>query len=182
MVRIAPKALSVFPKLGCRQITVEVIEPEEEPNKELFTGLRSLPPPAYRIPRRPNPSSTKSSASLHRASGRRVTSPDKPRSHRLSKKRAAIFADKEFKRQAKKTKKSNVPSHQRYSKICEVSCNGPKTFADHVKSKSHRIQVKNVRKTPVCTPCGRLFESHGHLERHINGADHLKVVTKSNLF
>lgn len=132
-------------------VSIEVIEPED--------ALVSVSPGSYRIPRRaPSP-------------------PPAPRVHRLSAKKAAVLADRVAKQELKKRRKI-PPRNKRFCKLCHVSCNGSKTFYDHLNSKSHRLQVANKECPPRCVPCSRTFESHIHLERHKNSAGHLKVVTK----
>lgn len=136
-------------------ITIEVIEPAETntPNTNFFIEDQ------YRIPRRPPPT-------------------EKPKVHRLSKKKAKVLAEKQAKRDLK-IKKKTPPRNKRFCKLCNVSCNGSKTFYDHINSRSHRVRQENKRQKPYCKICERLFESHGHLERHLNGSAHLKVVLKN---
>ena len=184
-MRSAPRTLvqhnTLNPDNRNLHVTVEVIEPPNSP----LPPLRSLPAPSsnylplsqlpslpssattdttrtYRIPRTPQVSST--------------TEAPKQRTHRLSKKKSAVLADKVFKREAAK-KKKNCPRSKRFCKVCQVSCNGPKTFYDHINSRSHRLQVELKKKgTPRCQECCRDFETYSHLERHRNGAAHLKIV------
>ena len=152
-VRFAPGS-EVGSPTSTENVTVEVIEPEEA---RVLPPL-PLPPPTkpYRIPRRPPP-----------------PVPLKKSVKKLNKRKEAVLADKLAKQEAKK-KKKNCPRAKRFCKICEISCNGTKTFYDHLQSRAHRIKVQNARSPPKCTVCDRLFESHGHLERHKNGAAHLK--------
>lgn len=116
----------------------------------------------YRIPRRP-PSPPR----------------QPPKIQRLSKKKAGILADKVAKQELKKKKKV-PPRHKRFCKLCQVSCNGTKTFYDHTNSRAHRTRLENKKNPPRCIPCSKTFESHSHLLRHINGAAHQKVVIKQN--
>lgn len=104
--------------------------------------------------------------------------PLKPRTHRLSKKKSAVLADRVAKREVKKNRKV-PPRNKRFCKVCVVSCNSAKTFYDHLNSRRHRIRVENKRSTPRCLECNRDFETHEHLKRHKNGAAHLKIVTKN---
>ena len=155
-MRSAPRTLvhtaAAEPNYKPPQVTVEVIEPQ------------SPPPPPYRIPRR-DPIPPRQSQIV------------KPRTHRLSKKKAFVLADKVFKQEAKKNKK-HCPRSKRFCKICKVSCNGPKTFYDHLKSRSHQNQVRIKREgEPYCSDCNRTFESFSHLKHHRDGAAHLKVVS-----
>ena len=136
------------------EITVDVIEPEVEQPTPLL-----LPQGTYRIPRRPVPAEPA------------------PRVHRLSKKKAAVLADKVAKQDLKRRRKV-PPRNKRYCGLCHVSCNGSKTFYDHIQSKAHRIRLANKESPPRCIACNRTFESHLHLSRHTNSAGHLKVVTK----
>lgn len=48
----------------------------------------------------------------------------------------------------------------------------PKTFYDHINSRSHHICLKHKKRVFCCKPCGRTFESHVQLTRHRNGAAH----------
>ena len=76
------------------EVTVEVIEPEDHPKTPL-----ALPSPDSdqigRIPRKPSPTSVE------------------PRVHRLSKKKAAVLADKQAKRD-RKIKKKVAPRNKRF--------------------------------------------------------------------
>jgi len=138
-------------------ITVEVIEPtENQPSTPRNISILEDP---YRIPRRSVPI-------------------QKPKTHRLSKKKAFVLADKQAKKELK-AKKKVPPRNKRFCKLCQVSCNGSKTFYDHVNSRSHRIRLENKKEKPYCNICKRTFESHGHLQRHLNGAAHLKIVLKN---
>ena len=101
------------------------------------------------------------------------TTPPRPRAHRLNKKRSKILNDKVKK---KELKKKYVPRHRRFCKICQVSCNGPSTWYDHIHSRSHQNAVANKKNTPYCDLCNREFESHNHLERHKKSRSHSKVV------
>jgi len=94
----------------------------------------------------------------------------------LRKKQAKCLADKAAKAE-KKIKKKRMPKEKRYCKICEISCNGPKTFYDHVQSKAHKSRRDTKRSKPYCRACQQLFESHAHLNRHLNSKAHLKVVS-----
>ena len=161
LVRSAPRAL-VGPELPSSSgVTVEVIEPEDELQVGPVASA-SVPEIEVRIPRRapqPNP---------------------KPRAHRLSKKKAAVLADRVAKREAKKNRRV-PPRHKRFCKLCTVSCNSAKSYYDHTHSRGHLTRVQNARRTPRCVECNRTFESHGHLERHRNGLAHLKVATRKSL-
>lgn len=156
-VRSAPGAVVKFPIREAPPVTVEVIEPEDRPS----AAPKLLPPsvPTYRIPRRSPPPAPVI----------------KKKVQRLSRRKAAVLADKVNKQEAKARKKV-CPRSKRYCKICKLSCNSSKTFYDHKQSRAHRIRVENAKKTPECTRCDRIFESHEHLQRHLNGAAHLKVV------
>lgn len=156
-MRTAPGAFVSQPS---NPVSIDVIEPEDPPTPRL-----ALPSPtdSYRIPR----------VSLS------VPAPIKKKVYRLSKKKASVLADKQFKRE-RKQKRKVVPRNKRLCKTCDVSCNSAKTFYDHIHSRSHRTRVENRKKTPKCFPCDRVFESHQHLERHRNGAAHLKVVCRLN--
>ncbi len=139
-------------------VSIEVLEPEDPPLPRL-----ALPPPpcenTYHIPRLP------------------AAAPIKKKVHRLSAKKAAVLADKQAKLERKQNRKV-CPRNKRFCKTCGISCNSAKTFYDHVHSRAHRIRVESRKSTPRCIPCDRVFESHGHLERHQNGAAHLKVVCR----
>lgn len=159
LVRSAPRApASIAEKTTSSQypVTVEVCEPDDK------RPLPALPSPSshYRIPRLP-------------------LKPDvpAPRVHRLSKKKAAVLADKVAKRERKQRQKK-TPRHKRFCKTCQISCNSATVFYDHINSRSHRLRVENKKRPPFCVQCNRNFESHIHLNRHKNGAAHLKVVTK----
>lgn len=144
-------------------VSVEVLEPEDQPSPRLALPGPSSSCAPYRIPRIP----------------RSVPAPIKRTTHRLSARKAAVLADKEFKRERKRNRKV-CPRYKRYCKVCGVSGNSAKAFYDHIQSRSHRIQVANAKETPRCIPCNRVFESHGHLKCHENGAAHLKVVCEQN--
>ena len=139
-------------------VSIEVLEPADHPLPRL-----ALPPPpsekTSHIPRLP------ASASI------------KKKVHRLSAKKAAVLADKQAKLERKQNRKI-CSRNKRFCKTCGISCHSAKTFYDHVNSRAHRIRVENRKSTPRCIPCDRVFESHGHLERHQNGAAHLKVVCR----
>lgn len=139
-------------------VSVEVLEPHDPP-----LPILALPPPAntYRIPRIPLS----------------APAPIKKKVHRLSKKKAAVLADKQFKLERKQNRKV-CPRNKRYCKTCAISCNSAKTFYDHIKSRGHRIRIENRKNTPRCVPCDRVFDSHDHLRSHQNGAAHLKVVCR----
>lgn len=118
------------------------------------------PEESYRIPHRP-PSSV-----------------IKPRFHCLSKRKAAVLANKVAKQELMKKERKGHSQNNRFSRICEISCNSAKTFHDHVNSRSYQIRVENKKCAPDCGPWGRTFESYGLLARHRSRATHLKVVTK----
>lgn len=115
--------------------------------------------------------------SNYRIPQRDLSNQERPKVQRLSKKKAAVLADKVAKLELKRRKK-NVPLKKRFCSICNISCNGPKPYQDHIRSRSHRTQVENKKSIPRCIPCNRTFESHGHLNRHRNGLAHLKLVAK----
>ena len=140
-------------------VPIEVLEPEDPPLPRL-----ALPPPpsekTYHIPRPPV-----------------APAPVKKKVHRLSAKKAAVLADKQAKLERKQNRKV-CPRNKRFCKTCGISCNSAKTLYDHIHSRAHRIRVENRKSTPRCIPCDRVFESHGHIERHQNGAAHLKIVCR----
>ena len=160
-VRSAPGKLVTGPRFRRSEVvSVEVLEPEDPtPPRLALPGPSSSSAP-YRIPRS-------------------VPAPIKRTTHRLSARKAAVLADKEFKRERKRNRKV-CPRYKRYCRVCSVSGNSAKAFYDHIQSKSHRIQVANAKQTPRCIPCNRVFESHGHLKCHQNGAAHLKVICEQN--
>ena len=159
-VRLAPRASTA--RTG--SVTVEVIEPEDLSSARLALpeGPDKDSSSSFRIPRRPLP-----------------PPPVKRPLRRLSKKKAAVLADKVNKRERKANKKK-VPRAKRFCKLCRVSCNSAAAFYDHVHSRSHRIKVENHRETPICTICDRVFESHHHLSRHKNSSAHFKVISRKN--
>ena len=151
-----------------------VVQPRSLPAPDSIAPI-SLPAPAssfqapYRIPRKPRAPSAPASSGI-----------EKPKTHRLSKKKAFVLADKVLKQEAKK-KKKNCPRSKRFCKICQVSCNGLKTFYDHLSSRSHKNQAELKKKgEPECKQCNRKFESYSHLQRHLNGSSHLKVVLNTS--
>lgn len=162
-VRSAPEKLvsQAAPTTRSEAEAVEVLEPEDS------TPRLALPAPsssgAYRIPRLPAP----------------VSAPIKRTVRRLSAKKAAVLADRIAKRERKANRKV-CPRARRFCKTCKVSSTSAKAFYDHVNSRKHRIRAKNAKSTPHCVPCGRQFESHGHLKTRRNGAAHLKVVYEQN--
>ena len=139
-------------------VSVKVLEPQDPPLRKL-----ALPPPpsanTNRIPRIPLS----------------APAPVKQKVHRLSKKKATVLADKQFKLERKQNHKV-CPRNKRFCKTSAISCNSAKTFYDHLKSRGHRNRIKNRKNTPRCVPCDRVFDSHDHLRSHQNGAAHLKVV------
>ena len=185
-MRSAPSTLVSKPPGDRAEVVAEVIHPDgsvercdQIPTRPalrsvLAPALRSVPAPAlrsipapasssYRIPRREPP----------------PPPPPAPRAHRLSKKKAAVLADKQAKREIKKNRKV-PPRNRRFCRICNVSCNSAKVFYDHINSRGHRVQAENAKKTPYCAVCKRTFESHTHLERHKNGAAHFKVISRNS--
>ena len=92
-------------------VSVEVLEPHDPP-----LPILALPPPAntYRIPRIPLS----------------APAPIKKKVHRLSKKKAAVLADKQFKLERKQNRKV-CPRNKRCCKTCAISlqdCNSANTF------------------------------------------------------
>lgn len=140
--------------------SIEVLEPEGPPPKTL-----ALPSSRerYRIPRKSVPL-------------------DKPikKVQRLSAKKAKALADRVAKKELK-AKRRVPPRNKRYCKLCDISCNSAQTFYDHINSKGHRTREKNKKKTPRCTACDRVFDSHEVLKRHENGKEHLKVVLSQRI-
>jgi uncharacterized Zn-finger protein len=62
-------------------------------------------------------------------------------------------------------------------KVCKITCNSRASFREHAQSRKHK-NAKSLKKGyPKCERCNREFESEHHLERHLRGKDHLKVVT-----
>ena len=110
-VRSAPGIVVKQPALYRSDVvSVEVLEPQDPPLPTL-----ALPPPAsakpYRIPRIPLS----------------APAPIKKKVHRLSKKKAAVLADKQFKLESKQNRKV-CPRNKRFCKTCALSCNSAKTF------------------------------------------------------
>ena len=140
--------------------SVEFLEPQDPPLRRL-----ALPPPpfanTYRIPRIPLS----------------APAPTKKKVHRISKKKAVVHSDKQFKLERKQNRKV-CSGNKQFCKTCAISCNSAKTFYDHIKSRGHRIRIENRKNTPRCVPCDRVFDSHDHLRSHQNGAAHLKVVCR----
>lgn len=175
LVRSAPRVpvpLTVEPADKNYPVSVDVIEPDDT------HPLPALPAPTLRsVPF----SASGSSAEPHPLSStyripRSVPAPTPaPRVYRLSKKKAAVLADKVAKREAKQRRKVE-PRKRQYCALCKISCNSRKVYIDHIHSRGHRIRRENAAKKPRCYTCGRDFESHEHLNRHRQGAAHLRVV------
>ena len=159
--RSAPGKLVTGPRVRTSEVvSVEVLEPEDQSSPRLELPDPSSSSTPYRIPRS-------------------VPAPIKRTTHSLSARKAAVLADKEFKRERKRNRKV-CPRYKQFFKVCGVSSNSAKAFYDHINSRSHRIQVANDKEPPSCIPCNRVFASHGHLKCHKNGAAHLKVVCEQN--
>ena len=98
-------------------VSVEILEPEDPP----LPRLSLLPPPSqetYHIPRLSAPA------------------PIKKMVHKLSAKKPAVLADKQFKLERKQNRKV-YPRNKRFCKTCGLSCNSAKTFYDHIHSRAH---------------------------------------------
>ena len=129
-VRFAPGKLLTGPRVRTLEVvSVEVLEPEDQRSPRL-----ALPDP--------------SSSSTPYRTPRSVPAPIKRTTHRLSARKAAVLADKEFKRESKRNRKV-CPWYKRFCKVCGVSGNGANAFYDHINSRSHRIQVANAKETPA---------------------------------
>ena len=134
LVRSAPGKLVTGPRAWTSEVvSVEVLEPEDPPSPRL-----ALPDPS-------------SSITPYRVS-RSVPAPIKRTTHPLPARKAAVFADKEFKRECKRNCKV-CSRYKRFCKVCGVSGNYGKAFYDHINSTSHRIQFANAKETPRCIHC-----------------------------
>lgn len=93
---------------------------------------------------------------------------------RLFKKRAVVLANKVARKECM-VKNCVVAQMKRFCKIRKAIRNGPRSFYDHIQSRSHRARVENEKNPFFCVPCTRIFESHHRVYRHRNSDAHLRV-------
>lgn len=132
-----------------KEITVQVVEPK-------IKHSDSFP---YRVSKRsPSPPLVKSL-------------------QRLSTKNVTVLADK-ISKQKQYPRKRDPPQNKRFCSLFHVSANRSETFYDHISSWAHQIRIGNKWQTPRTVTCSKTFESHGHLQRHLNSAAHQNVFFK----
>lgn len=107
----------------------------------------------------------------------RPTPKPKPFIQKLRVKKDRLYRD----RCQPKPRSRNVARSKRFCKLCDIQCNSAKTYFDHKQSRGHKTRLQNKRDPPFCKTCDRHFESHHHLNRHLNGKDHHKVLYHKNL-
>ena len=106
--------------------------------------------PSYRIPRHPRPTL------------------------RIRDKQAIALELKKIREDRRLQKKTKLNFQ---CKLCKITCNNRNSFREHIQSRRHKNAKLLKKGHPMCNRCNREFESEVHLERHLRGKDHLKVVT-----
>lgn len=153
-----------------------VTEPDDS-SLSIFIGrpnitvnLRSTPhpavPPSFHIPRSVPLSAPKGPGKkIKKISGR-----------------SAKAADQRARRAEKQVERRKIPTKKirRHCNLCNVTCNGPRSFDDHIRSKKHRHQITLCSSNLHCVECDRDFESPDHLSRHKKSKGHLRVIDNFN--
>jgi uncharacterized Zn-finger protein len=109
-----------------------------------------LPDPSYRIPKLSRPTLS------------------------IRKKQAVALELKKLREEKRLQKKTTLKFT---CKVCKITCNSRASFREHAQSRKHKNARSLKKGYPKCERCNREFESEHHLERHLRGKDHLKVVT-----
>ena len=95
--------------------------------------------------------------------------------------RQARALEQKAKRREDKANKAklSIKKHFSHCKPCKIALNSYKQWYDHINGKAHKIRVRQLHEADLlCRPCKREFESKYHLDRHLKGGAHLKVVSR----